>query len=97
MGLKQFRLNPSPVKKQLQQSHHCGIETKLQEFELDGARLQQSHHCGIETMAIFASGSIRQNRSNRTIVGLKPNPSQLRKIHHNLQQSHHCGIETHGR
>ena len=32
-----------------QQSHHCGIETKLRERRRLLPGQQQSHHCGIET------------------------------------------------
>jgi len=38
----------------MQQSHHCGIETKSGICNVSIPFLQQSHHCGIETEAVLA-------------------------------------------
>ena len=53
-----------------QQSHHCGIETKVRDWVVGQFGKQQSHHCGIETWASCAVSFVGLG-SNRTIVGLK--------------------------
>jgi len=55
----------------VQQSHHCGIETINKSVKFGSRRLQQSHHCGIETRNDLFACHLLQQRSNRTIVGLK--------------------------
>ena len=78
----------------LQQSHHCGIETARSSSSFRMRSRQQSHHCGIETKGGIVMAAARQVRSNRTIVGLKPQVAQDLEGKHFMQQSHHCGIET---
>ena len=77
-----------------QQSHHCGIESNSNEAYENAGKMQQSHHCGIESVVVAVRRMRIHPRSNRTIVGLKVEPTFQQKHLAKMQQSHHCGIES---
>jgi len=49
VGLKQVKEAKQEQTKEVQQSHHCGIETEATLLTSFLHLSQQSHHCGIET------------------------------------------------
>jgi len=74
VGLKLLGARLTQWRSGRQQSHHCGIETLVIFACIAVWRTQQSHHCGIETCQLVRAASLHLQRSNRTIVGLKPPP-----------------------
>jgi len=93
VGLKLSRISKTHLNEDLQQSHHCGIETNQDRAADLANHGQQSHHCGIETYTLGYEPSYVKC-SNRTIVGLKPSIAGATALIIVSQQSHHCGIET---